>query len=143
MESKICTNAQIVGSFLEDVKVIGSSREAIEQAMGNLVIVNAQKFGGRSRATLSMKYRNDVTIRNVRSFFAQFDTLIVDEAHHYTSNTWQQIVEEFKREVEGVRKKIVFLTATPFKFIRGRKVHVVGRERTAFTIEKEMCIGKD
>lgn len=111
--------------------------------MGNLVIVNAQKFGGKSKATLSMKYRNEVTIKNVEKFFEQFDTLIVYEAHHYPSSTWKLIVDECKKPAAGLRKKIVFLTATPYKMNnKGEKVHVLGQNRTAFTITKEDCFGK-
>ena len=36
-----------------------------------------------------------------------FDTVIVDEAHHYPAETWKKIIDHFKQ-----RKK-VFLTATP------------------------------
>ncbi len=143
LNSKICTNPKWLGSYLEKVTVIGNSAQAMEQDFGNLVIVNAQKFGGKSKATLSMKYRDEVTIKNVETFFAQFDTLIVDEAHHYPSATWKQIVDEFKKNPNGLNKKIIFLTATPCKIdSKGNKVYVVGKDRTAFTITKEMCIGK-
>lgn len=143
LNAQICGNVDWLSSYLEDVKVISNSREAMEKSMGNLVIVNAQKFAGQSKATLSMNYRDEVTIKNVETFFAQFDTLIVDEAHHYPCKTWRQIVDEFKKKSEGLRKKIVFLTATPYNVDRkGNRFHVLGSDRTAFTINKDMCIGK-
>jgi superfamily II DNA or RNA helicase len=70
------------------------------------LIISFQKFGGRSRTSL---IHNDVEIvENVKEFFDQFDTVIVDEAHHYPARTWLAIGKYFEK------KKMVFLTATPY-----------------------------
>jgi superfamily II DNA or RNA helicase len=95
------------GLFLETAKVITNTDEVSSMGLANLVIVNAQKFGGNSKMSLLNKGGE---IKNVKNTFGHFTTIIVDEAHHYPAITWKAIVENFR----GKGKQIVFLTATPF-----------------------------
>jgi superfamily II DNA or RNA helicase len=74
----------------------------------NLVIVNAQKFGGKSGSSLS-SVKTIEDRQKVREQLQDFDTIIIDEAHHYPAKTWENIVNVFQG------KMVVFLTATPFR----------------------------
>lgn len=142
----ISENHEDLSAFLEDVTIISNSRDAIEKQMTNVVIVTAQKFGdvNQSGQMLTMEYQREKTIPNVRAFFEQFDTLILNEAHHYPWKTWKQIVDEFSRSNRGIAKKIIFLTATPHRILsNGDMLHVFGDpNKTAYTIGPHMCIGK-
>ncbi|CAL8128964.1 unnamed protein product [Orchesella dallaii] len=91
----------------------------ITSRLPNLVIVNAQKFGGKSK--LSLQYNKKEVVGDVEAFFRQFDTLIVDEAHHYPAKTWVTIVDEFQKPAKGMQKRIIFITATPYRSIAGGK----------------------
>ncbi|ODM88556.1 hypothetical protein Ocin01_18126 [Orchesella cincta] len=102
-------------NLLETGMIITDANQ-IHSRLPNLVIVNAQKFGGKSR--LSLEYDNREIVDDVGSFFSQFDTLIVDEAHHYPAKTWLKIVQEFKKPAPGMQKQIIFITATPYRSIR-------------------------
>lgn len=90
---------------LVDQPLVTSPDEIDDLEENELVIFNAQKFSGKSRLSLSNQDSKDGVARMLR----QFDTIIVDEAHHYPAATWNNIINEF----EG--KKVVFLTATPFR----------------------------
>lgn len=68
-----------------------------------LVIANAHKFGEPAGFVDLGKFPKDL-----------FDTIIVDEAHHYPAKTWKRIIDHFKTS------KKVFLTATPFH--RGQQI---------------------
>lgn len=108
------TNKSQLEGLLEPPRVITRSSE-IKENLGNLVIVNAQRFGGKSGVTLSLEYRTDIIVEDVKAFFSKFDTLIVDEAHHYPADTWRNIVETFCEPAVGLRKKLIFVTATPYR----------------------------
>ncbi len=140
----ISENHEDLSAFLEDVTIIQNGRDAVEKRLSNVVIVTAQKFGGNPGATLTMDYQREVTIPDVRQFFAQFDTLIVTEAHHHPGKTWRMIVDEFSRPRMGMNKKTIFLTTTPHRNMsNGDRVHVLGNpHKTAFTIDRNMCLGK-
>ncbi len=68
---------------------------------------NAQQFAGKAGLSLS-SIRTPEEQAIVREILADFDTVIVDEAHHYPAATWKNFVQVFKG------KKVIFLTATPF-----------------------------
>ena len=59
------------------------------------MVVNAHKIGGRSK----------VRIEDIPK--ANYDLVIVDEAHHYPADTWRLLVDHF----ENSRR--LFITATP------------------------------
>lgn len=76
-------------------------------AREHLVIANAHKFGTSAGF-------------DIGAFSDQlFDTVIVDEAHHYPAETWRRIIDHFK----DVKK--VFLTATPSH----RGINIVGNSQ--------------
>jgi len=119
-------------NFHEHVTLVEKSNQVIQQNMSNLVIVNAQKFGGNANSSL---FNGDqIVVDNVRQFFQQFDTLIVDEAHHYPARTWQAIVKLFEP-----LKKIVFLTATPFT---GQGKAILPNQQVTFRISREEIEGR-
>lgn len=63
-----------------------------------LVIVNCQKLSEQSKINIDdLAHIHETNL---------FDTVIVDEAHHYPAPTWNYIIDKF-------RCKKVFLTATP------------------------------
>lgn len=112
-QRKLIDDVYLLKDFLEKGKVIKESENISNMDTWDLVIVNAQKFGTNSSASLkeSDGCDEDVRqrIRQIRKNFDTFSTLIVDEAHHYPASTWDLIINEFKG------KKIIFLTATPFR----------------------------
>jgi len=124
---------KVFATFLEHVTIIESSQQVLKQRMSNLVIVNAQKFGGNANSSLFNE--DKVVVDDVKEFFDQFDTLIVDEAHHYPAKTWQAVVELFT----GADKKIVFLTATPY---RGDGKKILHDQRETYTISRRDIEGK-
>lgn len=134
-------------NFLESVTIIKTPDEVINpEVLGNLVIVNAQKFGGRARTSLVQN--NTEIIKDVKEFFALFDTLIVDEAHHYPAETWKRIVVEFSKQGNGIAKRIIFLTATPYRTdaSSGEKKYIWellqgGKERIAMNITPQHVEG--
>lgn len=109
------------------------------ECLGNLVIVNAQKFGGR--ATTSLVHNNNEIGEDVKAFFGNFDTLIVDEGHHYPALTWKRIVAAFSQPVDEVMKKIIFLTTTPYRSNSAGETKYIwdmldgGKERLAIEIK--------
>lgn len=143
--SGLCEDYKLLKNFLERVQIISCAEDITRtHELGNLVIVNAQKFGGKSRT--SLVYKNEDIIDDVENFFASFDTLIVDEAHHYPAATWKKIVDEFNKP-SNLPKKIIFLTATPYRSNKqGEKVFVLGPgekalERIAFEISPQRIEG--
>ncbi|XP_035715543.1 uncharacterized protein LOC118438857 isoform X1 [Folsomia candida] len=129
--------------FLEPVEVCDLQSVTFNQdkgfhSLGNckLVISNAQVFAGKSRNSLTSLKSKDKT----KQLLEEFDTVIVDEAHHCTAATWKNVIDCF----DG--KKIVFLTATPFQdneplveILQGTldKVFEIKREELeGFTIRK-------
>ncbi len=62
---------------------------------------------------------NKLTVGMIQTVYKQlnkinlkeFDTVIVDEAHHSMASTWRTVIEHFKR----ADKKILGVTATPFR----------------------------
>ena len=65
-------------------------------SMVNLVIANAHKFGPHSNVDISAIPTS------------LFNTIIVDEAHHYPAATWKMIIDHFQ-----LCARKIFLTATP------------------------------
>lgn len=133
-----------LAKFLEPVLLMRDTRSEAKLALANLVIVNAQKFGGR--ANLSLTHENQEIVKNAEEFFKKFDLLIVDEAHHYPAKTWKNIVDTFGKRVEGMKpNKIVFLTATPVRLIKGEQKDILfeypERQKEIFKIEEELCTG--
>lgn len=128
--------------LLETVKVINASAQ-VKPRSGNLVIVNAQKFSGASNSKLV--YNNEEIIPDVKKFFAKFDTLIVDEAHHYPAETWKNIVNAFRENGEKSTKKIIFLTATPYRNVKGKsRTYILGpdmKSRIVHSIKAEELAG--
>lgn len=110
---------------VENGSVIRSSADVPGMELSNLVIVNAQKFGGQSNSSLFS--RNEEVVANVRTSFGHFDIIIVDEAHHYPAPTWQAIMDNFRN------KQIVFLTATP---IRSNGEDLFSPRETTYEIRK-------
>jgi superfamily II DNA or RNA helicase len=106
-KSHIYNDDKELKNFLEHGKVIRSTKEIGDMDTHNLVIVNAQKFGGVSNTSLVSE--DEEVVENVRKTFESFTTIIVDEAHHYPAKTWYAIVDNFRN------KQIVFLTATPHR----------------------------
>lgn len=114
---KMIPVAQLNG-FLEKGMRVNATEMISNMIFYNLIIVNAQKFGANSNASL-VETENDVDefhhqIRHTKDQLKGFTTLIVDEAHHFPATTWNLIYEEFT----GAGRQIIFLTATPF---RGRE----------------------
>lgn len=129
---KIC-NRTLQGGFLELVTIIDKTHQVKQTQMSNLVIVNAQKFGGTSNASLF--HENEMIVENVQTFFNQFCTIIVDEAHHWPAKTWKAIVDNF--QVTG--KRVVFLTATPER--KGKSI--LSGEKIVYTVQKSQIEGKN
>ncbi len=99
---------------LETPKVVTCAKEINNfRQLGNLVIVTAQRFGGKAQT--SLVHKNKEVIENVEEFFKRFELLIVDEAHHYPAKTWEKIVEQFQNPAEDHHKIVIFLTATPYR----------------------------
>lgn len=103
-----------LNGFLESGKKIDKTESIKNMKKYNLVIVNAQKFGRNSSASLNEPDDSDeeevgMQLLKTKENFSSFTTLIVDEAHHYPAETWDLIYNQFKG------KQIIFLTATPFR----------------------------
>lgn len=103
-----------LNKFLELGKKIDKTEAIKNMKKYNLVIVNAQKFGRNSSASLNESHDTvdeevGRQLLKTKENFASFTTLIVDEAHHYPAETWDLICKEFHG------KQIIFLTATPFR----------------------------
>lgn len=97
--------------IVEDVGVIKQPSDGIKMN-SNVVIVSAQRFGGYNN--LSLYQNENLMVGNAKSFFKNFDLLLLDEAHRYPMVTLKQLVEVFGKPVYGGKmKKIVFLSATP------------------------------
>ncbi|RYY82027.1 hypothetical protein EON63_14180 [archaeon] len=99
----ICTIENVVkfaeNGYLVDKSLLrgGKTMDHFVRTMKlhNLVIANAHKFGENTGFDIAALPRT------------LFDTVIVDEAHHYPARTWTQIIDYF-----NLSKK-VFVTATP------------------------------
>lgn len=128
---RVC-NKKLQDGFLELVTVIDKTNQVKQTQMSNLVIANAQKFGGRSGASLF--HDNVEIVRNVQTFFKQFCTIIIDEAHHWPAKTWLAIVDNF----QASGKRILFLTATPER--KGRPI--LPRAHIVYTVDKSQIEGK-
>jgi len=94
----------ILNEFLPHTNTIRSSHQIPDMSRADLVIVNAQKFTRTNRPEIILNGNHGSIPTNI---FDNFDTIIVDEAHHYPARTWSDIVQIFNN------KKIIFLTATP------------------------------
>uniref|UniRef100_A0A914CG84 Helicase ATP-binding domain-containing protein n=1 Tax=Acrobeloides nanus TaxID=290746 RepID=A0A914CG84_9BILA len=113
-KAKIVSDPKNLESVLETGEVIKATKKikANQMHWANLVIANAHKFtreGNRILMEIKGADGKILKLENPVSVFETFDTVIVDEAHHYPAKIWRLIIEEFKN------KKIVFLTATPRK----------------------------
>jgi superfamily II DNA or RNA helicase len=102
--------------ILERVHIAKSPKDVKAMTYDNLCIVNAQKFGGNSSTSLSSK-KEDVVLE-LYDKLNEFDTILIDEAHHYPAQTWKNIID-FSRG-----KKVVFFTATPFRNHGGKIMHM-------------------
>lgn len=110
MKSGMYTEPRQLSPILETVHLALTQSDIHNIRVSNLVIVNAQKFGGRSATSLSNNSGRTQEQRDqVAGQLSRFDTIIVDEAHYYPAKTWKNILDFF----EG--KKVIFLTATPFR----------------------------
>ena len=94
----------------------------------NLVIANAHKFGPHSNVDLATIPRD------------LFDTVIVDEAHHYPAHTWKQIIDHFEQSARRI-----FLTATPQHrggpiFDDVKTLDEQDRKYTAFKATRDECV---
>jgi superfamily II DNA or RNA helicase len=99
----------ILETVSSDMKNVGHAK---------LVVTNAQQFTGKAGLSLS-SIRTPEEQAIVREILADFDTVIVDEAHHYPTATWKNFVQVFKG------KKVIFLTATPFHGTTGNEVSLL------------------
>jgi superfamily II DNA or RNA helicase len=81
---------------LETAKSVKRARDMDHIDPCQLVIANAHKFGTTSNI-------------DIASLPNDFDTIIVDEAHHYPAETWKRIVDKFPES------RRIFFTATPYK----------------------------
>lgn len=91
----------------------------------NLVITNAHKFGTNSGFNLE-----DLP-------HTMFDTVIVDEAHHYPAATWKRLVDHFPNS------RRVFLTATPYhqgKNILGNSMDDQTKRYLAYQLTREDAV---
>jgi len=109
MKSGMFRENRQLKKLLETVNIAATQKEIDLMTASNLVIVNAQKLGGRAVNSLSTNLKTPEQIRRSKDQLEEFDTIIIDEAHHYPASTWKNVVELFKG------KKVVFLTATPFR----------------------------
>uniref|UniRef100_A0AC34RH11 Helicase ATP-binding domain-containing protein n=1 Tax=Panagrolaimus sp. JU765 TaxID=591449 RepID=A0AC34RH11_9BILA len=93
-----------LADFIPQTCAVRSSRQLPDIARHDLVIVNAQKFARGAKPEIILNGKHGKIRAGI---FDKFDTIIVDEAHHYPAKTWLDIVEVFN---DG---KVIFLTATP------------------------------
>lgn len=129
-------NLSLCNKVLERVHLAQSTREVIEiMTNGNLVIVNAQKFGGNSACSLTSQRANVEDRQITLDRLDQFDTIIVDEAHHYPAATWETIVQAFKG------KKVVFLTATPYLGTDEKALTLFGALKLVYEIPRNALEG--
>lgn len=126
-----------LNAFLEAGKKIDKTEAIYNMKKYNLVIVNAQKFGRNSSASLNEP--DDTVDEEVGSQLlktkencASFTTLIVDEAHHYPAETWDLICREFRG------KQIIFLTATPFR--GSDRKNLWDGQKITYNISKQILI---
>lgn len=135
-ERKLTEDVEFLKELLEKGKRIDNTENIQNMDRWNLVIVNAQKFGANSNASLKEPDCCDEETRRqihkIRESCEKFSTLVVDEAHHYPASTWDLIVKEF----EG--KEIIFLTATPFRGIH-RKALLPGQAIT-YSVSKRTLV---
>uniref|UniRef100_A0AC35GLX4 Helicase ATP-binding domain-containing protein n=1 Tax=Panagrolaimus sp. PS1159 TaxID=55785 RepID=A0AC35GLX4_9BILA len=104
-EKKVISQDLIV-DVLPAVCAIKSSSKIAEMSKYEVVIVNAQKFSKTANPQIILNGEHGKISADI---FEKFDTIIVDEAHHYPAKTWSDIIEIFNR----TDRKIIFLTATP------------------------------
>uniref|UniRef100_A0A914Q7R7 Helicase ATP-binding domain-containing protein n=1 Tax=Panagrolaimus davidi TaxID=227884 RepID=A0A914Q7R7_9BILA len=104
-EKKVISKDLIV-DVLPAVCAIKSSSEIAEMSKYEVVIVNAQKFSQTANPQIILNGEHGKISADI---FETFDTIIVDEAHHYPAKTWSDIIDIFNR----ADRKIIFLTATP------------------------------
>uniref|UniRef100_A0AC34QTT5 Helicase ATP-binding domain-containing protein n=1 Tax=Panagrolaimus sp. JU765 TaxID=591449 RepID=A0AC34QTT5_9BILA len=96
--------APTLRKFTPITHTIRSAGKIFDMANYELVIINAQKFARGAKPEIILNGEHD---RIPADIFDDFDTIIVDEAHHYPAKTWFDIIEIFND------RKIIFLTATP------------------------------
>src|SRR5581483_10122700 len=99
-------------SKIESCIIIDKTKEIYEIKDEKVVIINAQKFAGNSKANLN-KFENG----ECRNFLRSFDCVIIDEAHHLPSQTWKNIVQ-------CCTGKIAFLTATPYRMVGKSRIDI-------------------
>ena len=134
-KTKISEKIEHLNSLIEgSYDVIHSTKQVKYMDVRNLIIVNAQKFGGRANTSLVIKRKvggknkeeEEAVVEDVRNAFKNFTTLIVDEAHHYPAPTWEAIYKNFEN------KQIIFLTATPF---RGKGEPILDNQKITYEIK--------
>lgn len=121
--------------LLEPLFLARSTRDVVDyMEEGNLVIVNAQKFAGKAASSVSSKSSQRQIILDK---LEQFDTIIVDEAHHYPAKTWEVIVNSF------MGKNIVFLTATPYRGSDDKAFKLLGGLEVVYEIPRNRLEGEN
>jgi len=141
-EVKICESREARRNFMEKGVIIETTGEIVTNSHLNLVIVNAQKFSGTSKIALTtLEYRGAKVVEKVHEFFAQFDTLIVDEAHHYPAATWKNIEQAFRKSA-GEKKQTIFLTATPKRIFNREEIDILENQQVAYEIKRDKLEGK-
>ncbi|CAF1279142.1 unnamed protein product [Adineta steineri] len=94
----------------------------------NLIIANAHKFGSHSNVNIE-QIPNDL-----------FDTVIVDEAHHYPAETWKRIIDHFQ-----AASRRIFLTATPYRksgpiFDDVATINEQRQKYVAYEVSRQECV---
>ncbi len=85
-------NTRSIKNMLETVTLLCNVNDIKNIGHAKLVVTNAQKFGGKAGLSLS-SIRTPEEQASVREILADFDTVIVDEAHHYPAATWKNFVK--------------------------------------------------
>lgn len=106
-------NDNDVCKFISLPYVIMSSKQITNMPIADLVIINAEKFVNKYDIILN---ENQEAISS--NMFDYFDTIIVDDAHHYPAQTLSDIIEFFARD----ERKIIFLTDI-HNLENGEKLH--------------------
>jgi len=90
------------------------------------VIMNAQRF--RSTTSKHPQWQQ------IFSPADHFDTVIVDEAHHFPAQTWKDIVDYFGKQG---RARVIILTATPY---RGDKKPVYEAGELIYELRRDVAV---
>lgn len=99
-----------------------------------IALIIAPTGAGKSGMITMLPYVLPCSKVFVQTFFNQFCTIIVDEAHHWPAKTWLAIVNNF----QASGKRILFLTATPER--KGKPI--LPHANIVYTVDKSQIEGE-